>query len=105
MKNILFIQMKLPGQDKVVSDPILGRSITLAEIINFGLSLLFAIGMLASLFFLILGGISWITSGGDKEKLEKSRKTIIFAIIGLIIILLSVIVMNLIGDFLGVRIF
>lgn len=105
MKNILFIQLKLPGQDKAVSDPILGKSITLTEIINFGLSLLFAVGILASLLFLILGGISWITSGGDKEKLEKSRKTIIFAMIGLIILLLSVIIMNLIGTFLGARIF
>lgn len=42
-----------------------------------------------SLFFLIWGGIRWITSGGDKGKVDSARQTIIASIIGLIIALLA----------------
>lgn len=42
-----------------------------------------------SLFFLIWGGIRWITSGGDKSKVDSARQTIIASIIGLIIALLA----------------
>jgi hypothetical protein len=44
---------------------------------------------LIALFFLIWGGIKWITSGGDKSKVESARNTIIASIIGLIIALLA----------------
>lgn len=44
---------------------------------------------LIALFFLIFGGIRWITSGGDKAKVESARGTIIASIIGLIISLLA----------------
>lgn len=42
-----------------------------------------------ALFFLIWGGIRWITSGGDKAKVDSARQTIIASIIGLIIALLA----------------
>ena len=44
---------------------------------------------LIALFFLIYGGIRWITSGGDKGKVDSARGTITAAIIGLIIALLA----------------
>lgn len=49
------------------------------------------IGALACLAMLLLGGISWITSSGDKNKLEEARGRITAAIIG-IAILASVLV-------------
>ena len=35
---------------------------------------------------LIMGGIEWITSGGDKAKYEAARKRITAAIVGLVLI-------------------
>src|SRR5690349_7405124 len=46
--------------------------------------LLIAAAIIA-LFFLIWGGIRWITSGGDKSKVDSARQTIIASIIGLIV--------------------
>lgn len=40
-------------------------------------------------FYLILGGIQWIFGGGDKEAVEKARKKITAALIGLAIVLSS----------------
>jgi hypothetical protein len=54
-----------------------------------------------SLFFLIFGGIRWITSGGDKSKVESARNTIIAAIIGLIIALLAFFIITIVLGFFG----
>lgn len=38
---------------------------------------------IASLVYLIWGGIDWITSGGDKTKYEEARNKITYALFGL----------------------
>ena len=45
-------------------------------------------GVVAAVF-LIIGGISYITSSGDSNKLQKAKSTILYAIIGLIIVALA----------------
>lgn len=56
---------------------------------------------LIALFFLIFGGIRWVTSGGDKGKVESARGTIIAAIIGLIIAFLAYFILALVLGFFG----
>lgn len=51
----------------------------------------------AAVFFIIFSGVKFITSGGDPKKIEAARHTIMYAILGLIIILLSFLIINLIG--------
>lgn len=64
---------------------------------------LLVISALLALFFLIIGGIKWITSGGDKSGVEGARKTLTYAIIGLIVALLSFMIINFIGGVFGVN--
>lgn len=49
-----------------------------------------------ALFFLIWGGIRWITSGGDKGKVDSARQTIIASIIGLVVALLAFFIITLV---------
>ena len=49
-----------------------------------GQLILFAIAI-AAFFFLLIGSFQWITAGGDKEGIEKARKKIVGALIGLTI--------------------
>ena len=62
---------------------------------NFGnmlgsiMSGIMVIGALLVLLYLIWGGIEWITSGGDKGKVENARNKITQAIIGLIVLAAS----------------
>lgn len=51
---------------------------------NFIIIALGAAGIVAFLMLLI-GGIQWVTSGGDKEAVDKARKRITNALIGLAI--------------------
>src|SRR3989344_2840313 len=47
------------------------------------------LGFLSIIFLLMIlyGGLIWMTSGGDDEKVTKARRTLINAIIGIVIIL------------------
>lgn len=65
---------------------------------------LLIVAALLAFFFLILGGIQWITSGGDKAGMEAARNKITHAIVGLIIVGAAWAVMILVQNFLGVTI-
>lgn len=54
-----------------------------------------------ALFFLIYGGLRWVTSGGDKAKVDEARKTVIAAIIGLVIAFLSFFILSVVLGFFG----
>lgn len=74
---------------------------------NFGsllsgvLTIVMIIAALLVFFYLILGGIEWITSGGDKGKTESARNKITAAVIGLIVLAASYAILNLALSFLG----
>ncbi|MCX6791737.1 MAG: hypothetical protein NT149_01735 [Candidatus Gottesmanbacteria bacterium] len=66
--------------------------------------LMLILAALMAFFFLILGGIQWITSGGDKAGMESARNKITHAIVGLIIVGAAWAVMILVQNFLGITI-
>jgi hypothetical protein len=51
---------------------------------------------------LILGGFSYITSGGDPKKVESARNTLTYAIGGMIFIALAYLILKFIEVFTGV---
>ncbi|MFH2118380.1 MAG: hypothetical protein ABII10_01440 [Candidatus Paceibacterota bacterium] len=61
-------------------------------------SALIGLGAIAVLVFLIWGAFEWITSEGDKGKLEKARNRITQAIVGLIILVGSFVILTFISD-------
>jgi hypothetical protein len=73
------------------------------EIIQNSITLLLVSITILSLFFLIFGGIKWITSQGDKSKVESARKTIIYAVVGLALSFMSFFIINVVGGFFGVK--
>jgi hypothetical protein len=62
---------------------------------------LIASGVVA-LFFIIWAGAKMVTSGGDQKRVEGARKTLTWAIIGLVLILLSFFIINMLSYFTGV---
>ncbi len=51
---------------------------------------------------IILGGFSYITSGGDPKKVESARNTLTYAIGGMIFIALAYLILKFIEVFTGV---
>ena len=53
-----------------------------------------------AIIYIIVGGFFYITAGGDTEKIEKAKRTIRNAIIGVIFILISVVIVFTLNQFL-----
>lgn len=47
------------------------------------------IGLMLSVVYLIWGGITYLTSSGDQQKTENGRKTVKYALLGILVIGLS----------------
>lgn len=63
-------------------------------VINWALGITFAIAVL----FLIIGGFWYITAGGNEEQADKGKKTIINALIGVVVIILSYVIVNVVSN-------
>ncbi|MBW7955131.1 hypothetical protein H3C66_00190 [Patescibacteria group bacterium] len=78
-----------------------GYATNIGNLISFVLRVVLAVGALLVFGFLVLGGIEYITSGGEKGKTEAARNKITAAIVGLIILAASWAILNLALGFLG----
>ena len=63
-------------------------------VINWMLGIAFGVAVL----FLIIGGFWYITSAGNEETAEKGKGTVINAIIGIVVIILSWVIINVISN-------
>lgn len=61
---------------------------TLTDVLTFMIRMFFAVAGIIALLYLLLGALAWITSGGNKESVEKARDKIQNAIVGLLLIVL-----------------
>lgn len=76
--------------------------LTLGGAISWAMTAIMIVAGLAFFFMLILGGVKWIISGGDKANTEAARNQVTAAIIGLVIIFSAYIIINFIGGIFGV---
>ena len=53
-----------------------------------------AIAGTISVIYIVVGGVQYMTSAGDSSKVEKAKKTILYACIGLIICALAFAIVN-----------
>ena len=57
---------------------------------------------IAALVMLVIGGFKFLSAGGDKEATQKAGQTITYAVGGLVLVLSAWIILNFLGNFLGV---
>ncbi|MBP6913120.1 MAG: hypothetical protein KBC00_00730 [Candidatus Levybacteria bacterium] len=100
-----YLSLTLPGYGEVQTpENIPSGASAPSDIISFGLGMIVVIGIIASLIFMLYAGVLWITSQGDKTKIDRARRTITYSIVGLIIILLSFTIVRIIGFILGAQV-
>ncbi len=63
-----------------------------------------ALAGIALFVMLVVGGVKYITSGGDPKAAEGAKNTITYAIGGLLLILLSYLILVIIGGITGTNI-
>ncbi len=98
-----YLSLSIPGPDGGSVDfkppPSIPQNTALADVISVGFQLALLVGIFACLFMLIWGGFDWMTSQGDKQKLNQARQKLVFAIIGLAIMFMSFFVITLLYGF------
>lgn len=99
-----FMNKVFAGDNAVIAVPQPGNvNITnIGNLISAAVSALLILAALAAFIFLVLGGLQWITSGGDKAGMEAARNKITHAIVGLIIVAAAYAIMVLVSNFLGI---
>lgn len=76
----------------------------LLEIINRGLAYAIIVAGFLSVVFIFWGGISFILSGGQEDKIKSAVSTIRYAIIGLIVTILATVIIGIVGKAMGLDI-
>jgi len=74
------------------------------DIINRGIAYAIIAAVFLSVVFIFVGGISFILSGGQEDKIKQAVSTIRYAIFGLVISILAVVIVNFVGQALGIDI-
>jgi ABC-type multidrug transport system fused ATPase/permease subunit len=80
-----------------------GFAADIAAVINSVMNLVMLVAALLVLMYLIWGAFDWLTSGGDKGKIDGARQKIMAAVVGLIILSASYAILLLAVRFLGFR--
>lgn len=79
--------------------------LTVPTIVSGFIKLALIIAAIVFFFILVIGGVRWIASGGDKAQTEAARNQITAALVGLIIVFAAWAILALIKTFFGVDIF
>jgi hypothetical protein len=87
-----------PGTDIAGSTSAIERLIS-----NFLVVLTLVAGISFALYFL-LGGLNWITAGGDKAKIDKAKSMMTGGATGIIIVTVSYAIVWIVGEALGLDI-
>jgi hypothetical protein len=67
---------------------------TFDKYVKFALNLLSIIVGIAAVFMIIFAGLRYITSGGKEEGVKNAKNTILYAVIGLVVVALAQIIVH-----------
>lgn len=98
------ITQELPGVANNLADAT-SSDRGMGDLITQYLGAVMSVAALLLLLYLIWGAIDWISSGGDKSKVEKGREKITQAVIGIIVMASTLALFLTIQAFLGINLF
>lgn len=68
------------------------------------ISVIVGLGFIATLVFVLMTGIKYITSGGEPKAVQSAHQTLTWALLGLLFMALAWIILLLIESFTGIRV-
>ncbi len=88
----------------IIDSPgVINPDLGVMELIQMAVVYAFIIAAALSAVFIFVGGISFILSGGNDEKIKQAINTIRYSIIGLIIVILSFTFVTIVGRMFGLN--
>jgi hypothetical protein len=106
MAPTLLASKPLGGSFSTIGDLYNATGADAPDLLNLLLSNIFGfltiVGGLAFLIYFVIGAISWITAGGDQQKVETARKYMTNGAVGMIIIVGAYAIIAIVGQVLGI---
>ena len=98
--SLTMASVAVAADDPKVPNPVGRQDLggILFDVVN---ALLLFAGAVAVLF-LIIGGFRYVVSAGNAEQVEGAKKTIVYALLGLIVIFIAYVLVQLVQNYLGV---
>ncbi|MGI5841395.1 MAG: hypothetical protein ACOX6N_04210 [Patescibacteria group bacterium] len=96
IKTVFAATLKPPGVD-----PTLEPVFKLESIISTVISLLTVAAVIYFVFQIIIAGYTFISSEGDKNKIDAARKSLTYSVLGLVLVIVSVGIASLVASLLG----
>jgi len=100
MKRIVYIQALLLTSF-IIASPAFAASADVTKIQSFIQSIiqvLVTLGGTIAVGFFVVGGIGYITSSGNPEQLDRSKKTIMYSAVGLAVVLGAFVLSSIVTD-------
>lgn len=80
----------------------LGRgNVGISKFLNQIILIIFTLAAVIFLFMLVFSALQWLTSGGDKEKIEKAKGRLTNAIIGIVLLSVALLLARIVGILTG----
>lgn len=74
------------------------------KVISLIIGVMTVIAFLWFIFVLFIGAIAWLSSGGDKTKLQEAQKQITTGLTGLLIVIVALFIVRILETVLGINI-
>ena len=101
MKNKIIVFSSLAITALMFATPVFAASADVTKIETFVISIIQVLVTIAGLVaagFFVWGGIGYITSSGNPETLDRSKKTLLYSAIGLAVVLGAFVLTNIVSD-------
>ena len=80
------------------------REFSWQTLVTAGINIVLVIATVVFFFMFVMGGIEWISSGGDKGKIDGARNKITSSLVGLVIVFAIFVIIFLINEIFGINI-
>jgi len=96
MRNLV-VNLSPPDQFRNLTN------IDASGLVEMAIGFVLMIAAVAFFFMFVIGGIKWITSGGDKGKVQAAQSQITAGLVGLVIVFAAWAILSIIENFFGVN--
>jgi len=100
---VLAVPLVIGAQGELVPET-LSQTGDIVSVIRAIIRFIIVVAFILAFVFLLIGGIRWITAGGDEKGVAAARGMITSALIGLVIVLVSFAIIRLVEVFFDVTI-
>jgi len=77
-------------------------NVSIQGLVNAAINITLIVASILFVFSLLIGGIKFIISGGDKERSENAKRQVVNALLGVFIVFSSWALINFISQFFGI---